>query len=163
MLCTENVIPFVMKTWLHLQVHVKGRVTWLRNRDIPTFLVQCSRKFYLIFNEDFRAFSGPCKGRGYLILEWRCTLFSVPCTCRKQEHLHLLGKRLIMHAKCTRIAPTSRKPVIPLTPELNPSAQRCLTRFFTGDFAYWTVHFVNMCVKTQQMQQLLMQFINYVW
>jgi hypothetical protein len=25
--------------------------------------------------------------------------------------------------------------VNPLTPELNPSAQRCLTRFFTGDFA----------------------------
>jgi hypothetical protein len=25
--------------------------------------------------------------------------------------------------------------IIPLTPELNPSAQRCLTRFFTGDFA----------------------------
>jgi hypothetical protein len=24
----------------------------------------------------------------------------------------------------------------PLTPELNPSAHRCLTRFFTGDFAY---------------------------
>jgi hypothetical protein len=23
----------------------------------------------------------------------------------------------------------------PLTPELNPSAQRCLTSFFTGDFA----------------------------
>jgi hypothetical protein len=23
----------------------------------------------------------------------------------------------------------------PLTPELNPSTQRCLTRFFTGDFA----------------------------
>jgi hypothetical protein len=23
----------------------------------------------------------------------------------------------------------------PLTPELNPSAQRCLTKFFTGDFA----------------------------
>jgi hypothetical protein len=23
----------------------------------------------------------------------------------------------------------------PLTPELNPSAQRCMTRFFTGDFA----------------------------
>jgi hypothetical protein len=23
----------------------------------------------------------------------------------------------------------------PLTPELNPSAQRCLTRFFTGDFS----------------------------
>jgi hypothetical protein len=25
--------------------------------------------------------------------------------------------------------------VNPLTPELNPSAQRCLTKFFTGDFA----------------------------
>jgi hypothetical protein len=25
--------------------------------------------------------------------------------------------------------------VNPLTPELNRSAQRCLTRFFTGDFA----------------------------
>jgi hypothetical protein len=24
--------------------------------------------------------------------------------------------------------------VSPLTPELNPSAQRCLARFFTGDF-----------------------------
>jgi hypothetical protein len=24
----------------------------------------------------------------------------------------------------------------PLTPELNPSAQRCRTRFFAGDFAY---------------------------
>jgi hypothetical protein len=23
----------------------------------------------------------------------------------------------------------------PLTPELNPTTQRCLTRFFTGDFA----------------------------
>jgi hypothetical protein len=26
-------------------------------------------------------------------------------------------------------------PINPLTPELNPSAQRCLTKFFTGDFA----------------------------
>jgi hypothetical protein len=25
----------------------------------------------------------------------------------------------------------------PLTPELNPSAQRCLTRFFTGNFAFF--------------------------
>jgi hypothetical protein len=53
--------------------------------------------------------------------------------------------------------------VNPLTPELNPSAQRCLTRFFTGDFASWTVHFVNICVKNQQMQQLFIQFIDYVW
>jgi hypothetical protein len=38
----------------------------------------------------------------------------------------------------------------PLTPELNPSAQRCLTRFFTGDFASLTLHFVNIRVKNQQ-------------
>jgi hypothetical protein len=53
----------------------------------------------------------------------------------------------------------------PLTSELNPSAQRYLTRFFffAGDFASWTVHFVNICVKYQQMHQLFIQFINYVW
>jgi hypothetical protein len=53
----------------------------------------------------------------------------------------------------------------PLTPELNPSAQRCLTRFFTGDFASWTVHFVKtcICVKSQQIHQLFIQFINHVW
>jgi hypothetical protein len=28
-----------------------------------------------------------------------------------------------------------QKLINPLTPELNRSAQRCLTRFFTGDFA----------------------------
>jgi hypothetical protein len=50
-----------------------------------------------------------------------------------------------------------------LAPKLNPSAQRCLTRFFIGDFASWTVHFVNICVKKQQMQQLFIQFISYVW
>jgi hypothetical protein len=48
----------------------------------------------------------------------------------------------------------------PLTLKLNPSAQRCLTKLFTGDFASWTVHFVNICVKSQQMQQLFIQFIN---
>jgi hypothetical protein len=51
----------------------------------------------------------------------------------------------------------------PLTPELNPSAQRCLTRFFTGDFSSWTLYFDNICMKNQQMQQLFIQFINYVW
>jgi hypothetical protein len=51
----------------------------------------------------------------------------------------------------------------PLTTELNPSAQRCLTRFFNGEFASWTVHFVNICMKNQQIHQLFIQFINYVW
>jgi hypothetical protein len=50
----------------------------------------------------------------------------------------------------------------PLTPELNSSAQRCLTRVITGDFAPLTVRFFNICVKNQQMQQLFIQFINMV-
>jgi hypothetical protein len=58
---------------------------------------------------------------------------------------------------------TSCSVLNPLTPELNPSEQRCLTRFFTGDFASWTVHFVNICVKHQQIHQLVIQLINYVW
>jgi hypothetical protein len=49
----------------------------------------------------------------------------------------------------------------PLTPELNPSAQRCLKRFFTGDFASWTVHFVNVCVKNQQIHILFSLLIMY--
>jgi hypothetical protein len=44
----------------------------------------------------------------------------------------------------------------PLTPELNPSAQRCLMRFFTGDFASWTLHFVNIRVKNQQIHHLFL-------
>jgi hypothetical protein len=51
----------------------------------------------------------------------------------------------------------------PLTAALNPSAQRCVARFFSGNFSSWTVHFVNICVKNQQMQQLFIQFIDYVW
>jgi hypothetical protein len=48
----------------------------------------------------------------------------------------------------------------PLTPKLNPSAQRCLTRYFTEYFASLTVHFVNICMKNQQIHQLFIQFIN---
>jgi hypothetical protein len=52
--------------------------------------------------------------------------------------------------------------VKPLTPELNPSVQHRLTGFFNGDFASWTVHFINVSVKNQQ-TQLFIQFITYVW
>jgi hypothetical protein len=38
-----------------------------------------------------------------------------------------------------------------------------LTKVFTGDFASWTVHLVNICVKNQQIHQLVIQFINYLW
>jgi hypothetical protein len=51
----------------------------------------------------------------------------------------------------------------PLTPELNPSAQRCLTRFVTEDCVSSIMHFVNICVKNHQIHQLFIQFINYVW
>jgi hypothetical protein len=50
-----------------------------------------------------------------------------------------------------------------LKPELNPSAQSCLTRFFTGDFSSLTLHFVHICVKNQQIHQVFIRFINYVW
>jgi hypothetical protein len=51
----------------------------------------------------------------------------------------------------------------PSTPELNLSGQRCLMRFFTEHFGSWTVCFVNIYVKNQQIHQLFIQFINYVW
>jgi hypothetical protein len=51
----------------------------------------------------------------------------------------------------------------PLMLELNPSAQCCLTRFFTGDFPSWTMHFINICMKNQQIHQLFIQFIKYAW
>jgi hypothetical protein len=51
----------------------------------------------------------------------------------------------------------------PLTPKSNPSAQRCLMNFLARDFTSWTVHFNIIFVKNQQMQQLFIQFINYVW
>jgi hypothetical protein len=33
---------------------------------------------------------------------------------------------------------------------------------FTWKFASWTMIFINICVKNQQIQQLFIQFINYV-
>jgi hypothetical protein len=36
-----------------------------------------------------------------------------------------------------------------------------MTRFFSGNFASWTLH-VNICIKNQQIQQLFIQFINNV-
>jgi hypothetical protein len=46
------------------------------------------------------------------------------------------------------------KIINPLTPELNPSAQRCLTRYFYWRFCFLNVHFVNICMKTNK-------YINY--
>jgi hypothetical protein len=53
--------------------------------------------------------------------------------------------------------------VNPLTPKLNSPAQRCLTRFLVGILLLEPCNFVNIFVKNQQMHQLFIQFINYVW
>jgi hypothetical protein len=53
--------------------------------------------------------------------------------------------------------PASQLQINPLTPELNPFAQRCLTRFFTGDFASSTVYFVN----TRNMREKTNKHANY--
>jgi hypothetical protein len=50
-----------------------------------------------------------------------------------------------------------------LTPELTPSEQRWLKRIVTGDFSSLNVHFVNICVKNQQIHQLIIQSVNYLW
>jgi hypothetical protein len=96
---------------------------------------------------------------GYSSLSKEGLIPYVSCACDRSFILQNIGVYVPDY-----MAPYRREQSInPLTPELNPSAQRCLTRFFTGDFASWTVHFVNICVKNQQMQQLFVQFINYVW
>jgi hypothetical protein len=76
----------------------------------------------------------------------------------------LLFSNTLMHIRVTHVTPLCyRQHINPLTPELNPSARHCLTRIFTGDLASWTVHFVNICMNNQQIHQLFIQFINYVW
>jgi hypothetical protein len=54
-------------------------------------------------------------------------------------------------------------PINPLTPELNPSAQRCLTRFLLENLLLEPCTSLMYAWKNQQMQQLFIQFINYVW
>jgi hypothetical protein len=51
----------------------------------------------------------------------------------------------------------------PLTLELNPSVQRCLTRLLLGILLLEPCISLILCVKNQQIQQLFIQFINYVW
>jgi hypothetical protein len=98
-----------------------------------------------------------------------CSLLSMRLlwTCRAWELVSESTKPLVCPAHPAEIGKQLSSSILyflnPFTAELNSSAQRCLTRYFTGDFASWTVHFVNICVKNQQMHQLFIQFINYVW
>src|SRR5215510_6300616 len=38
-----------------------------------------------------------------------------------------------------------------------------MDEIFYWGFCFLPVHFFNMCMKTQQIHQLFIQFINYVW
>jgi hypothetical protein len=71
--------------------------------------------------------------------------------------------RLIVPEKSQNVRYDMLRALSPLTPQLNTSAQRCLTRFFTVDFASRTLHFINICVKNEQIHQLFIQSINCVW
>jgi hypothetical protein len=99
---------------------------------------------------------------------WHYVLFSLRSTRYPGPYAWWFGSyrdsHRRSHAKHKSVPlQTPRYEINPLTPELNPSELRCLTRFFTGDFASWTVHFVNIWVQNQQIHQLFIQFINYVW
>jgi hypothetical protein len=76
---------------------------------------------------------------------------------KKHTETHYTWCSLLLHPLArSSLNQTCRKNILgnksfnPLTPELNPSAQRCLTRFFTSAFAHRTLHFVNICVKTNK-------------
>jgi hypothetical protein len=51
----------------------------------------------------------------------------------------------------------------PLTPELNSSAQRCLTRSFYWGFCFLNRAFRQYMREIQQIHELFIQLINYVW
>jgi len=52
----------------------------------------------------------------------------VPNNKLTSPHNYVLYERSLLHRVTNKI------PINPLTPELNPSKQCCLLRFFTGDF-----------------------------
>jgi hypothetical protein len=74
-------------------------------------------------------------------------------TCNKIFHNTADLTSLNIHWYCINL----------LTPELNPSTQRCLTRFFTEDVLASEPCIRNIRVQNQQMHQLLVfiQFIVY--
>jgi hypothetical protein len=86
-------------------------------------------------------------------------------------YTHQIATLLLVHMAtslrwhdCTLMVLLLTKHINPLTLELNPSVQMLADAiFFTGDFASWTMHFVKICMKNQQIHQLFIQFTNYVW
>jgi hypothetical protein len=65
------------------------------------------------------------------VLHSAVTSFQFTCYFINEEKVQYFGKDI---NTC----------INPLTPKLNPSAQLCQTRIFSGDFAAWTVHLIKI-------------------
>jgi hypothetical protein len=123
----------------------------LRNRVIK----QCIHSYYAASLCSTKIAAHRLLQKRYMAFRW-VTYWTHECTL----HLFYIMKITQLNKRYNK---KRLHNINPLMLELNPSAQRCLTRFFTEDFASWTAHFINICVKNQQMQQLFIQFINYIW
>jgi hypothetical protein len=113
----------------------------VRNPYKPVlFFATIKRNFSLFISQKILLSTRPRTAK-ILVLRWTSTL---------NEHFFLVVlSTLIQHNRtyppCPEVFLSSLYDLFamewmwttinPLTPELNPSAQRCLTRFFTGDFA----------------------------
>jgi hypothetical protein len=78
--------------------------------------------------------------KAYSISDVRSTMLRLPTTATLPAEACKMGRRAcdavvryacVRHELYIRMLP---RVLNPLTPELNPSAQRCLARFFTGLF-----------------------------
>jgi hypothetical protein len=98
--------------------------------------------FCVVPPEDEQVTHETCRGPSFWSNEWkvRHVGFTILIYCTMM-HGQSLYWHTVMHGQ---------QNINFSTPKLSPSAQRCLTRFFTGNFASWTLHFVNICVKNQQ-------------
>jgi hypothetical protein len=147
----ENVyISQISVCLISLRLYLIRLIYWYLGDTSYTcsYRIPCMTKMYIYVN------MRPVSLRDSVSLKMNC--------CRSKMQRNVLNKIVKIQYTVFMMAQFLRSNNH-LSAELNPSAQRCLTRFFTGDFASWTVHFVHICVKNQQMYQLFIQYINYVW
>jgi hypothetical protein len=92
-----------------------------------------------------------------LVMQHSSFLLSIPL---KLQHTFLTS----VCAQTTSVSvPPLRCVIKHLTPELKPSAQRCLTKFLLGILLLEQCISLIYALKNQQMQHLFIQFVNYVW
>jgi hypothetical protein len=104
------------------------RVIWLSEIGELFYIADGSSRYLLNNGIFFRSRQNGCKPR---VIYPRCVLF-------KRWIYYIIIRGCSLYRKfCWEL-------VNPLTPELNPSAQRFLTRFFTGDFVSLNVHLINL-------------------